>query len=62
MDLHEEAGEQALADVGIVIFALEVCRLELELLTCHHTQQLRAHGVCRLHATMIEEVVVAPSG
>ena len=62
MDLHEEAGEQALANVGIVILALEVRRLEFQLLARHHTQQLRAHGVCGLHATMIKEVVVAPSG
>mmetsp|Transcript_33474 Transcript_33474/g.99610 ORF Transcript_33474/g.99610 Transcript_33474/m.99610 type:complete len:386 (+) Transcript_33474:87-1244(+) len=60
--LHEEAGEQALPDVGVVLLRVEVWRLELETEAVHHAHQLRADGVSRLHRARVEEVVVAPRG
>ena len=41
--LHEEAGEEALADVRVVVARVEVCGLELEPVTVHHAHQLRPH-------------------
>jgi len=38
--LHEETGEQALADVGVVVLAVEVCALELQAETAHDAHQL----------------------
>mmetsp|Transcript_42442 Transcript_42442/g.117469 ORF Transcript_42442/g.117469 Transcript_42442/m.117469 type:complete len:343 (-) Transcript_42442:655-1683(-) len=59
-DLHEEAGQQALADVGVVLLRVEVGALELEAVAVHDAHQLRAHRVRRLHRAVVDEIVVAP--
>lgn len=42
--LHEEARQQALPDVGVVVLGVELGRFELETKTVHDAHQLRRGG------------------
>ena len=58
--LHEEARDQRLADVDVVVLAVEVRAGALEGEPVHDAGQLLPHVVGRLEGPALDEVVVAP--
>lgn len=61
-DLHEEAGDQHLADVGVVVSAGEVGAPARQVEAVHDPGQLLAHVVGRHQRAVVHKVVVAPLG
>mmetsp|Transcript_404 Transcript_404/g.740 ORF Transcript_404/g.740 Transcript_404/m.740 type:complete len:259 (-) Transcript_404:1488-2264(-) len=59
-NLHKEARKQALANVGVILFRVEVIGLELKAITIHDAHQLCANRVSALQCPCIKKIVVAP--
>lgn len=61
-DLHEEAGNESLPDVQVIIPGAEVRARSSEVESVHDPGQLRSHLVCTLQRPVVDEVVVTPLG
>lgn len=61
-DLHEETGDEGLSDVGVVIARGEVAGDEGKIVADHDSGELLADIVGRLHAPLVDEVLVGPLG
>jgi hypothetical protein len=59
-DLHEEAGDQGLSDVDIVVAAGEFGAGALQVETVHDSGQLGSNAVGALQRTVVYKVLVAP--
>jgi hypothetical protein len=59
-NLHEEARDQRLADVYVVVLRREFVGRERELEARHEARELLAHRVARLQRAGVKEVVVGP--
>ena len=60
--LHEEAGDERLPDVDVVVAGGEVGGAARHVEPVHDPGQLLAHVVGRLQRPVVDEVVVAPVG
>jgi len=60
-DLHEEASDQSLADVQVVVTAVEVGAASRQLEPLHDARELGSHVVTLGHRTSVDEVVERPS-
>mmetsp|Transcript_48960 Transcript_48960/g.116583 ORF Transcript_48960/g.116583 Transcript_48960/m.116583 type:complete len:518 (+) Transcript_48960:640-2193(+) len=58
--LHEEARDEGLADVDVVVLGGELVRRQRQLEPRHQPSELLADGVARLEGARVEEVVVRP--
>ena len=58
--LHEEASDERLPDVDVVVATAEVCAGATQVEAVHDAGQLLSHVVCTLHGPVVDEVVIGP--
>lgn len=59
-DLHEEAGDECAADVGVVVSVGELGAAPRQAEAVHDPRQLLPHVVRRHQRAVVHEVLVAP--
>lgn len=58
--LHEEATDEGLSDVDVVILGGEFCRGSFQIETIHDARQLLPHIVSRLKRAVVDKIVITP--
>ena len=58
--LHEEASDESLPDVDVIVATAEVCAGATQVEAVHDAGQLLSHIVSTLHGPVVDEVVICP--
>ena len=58
--LHEEASDQSLPDINIILSAFKVCARPLQFESVHDSRQLCSHVIGTLKRAKVHKIVIAP--